>query len=297
MDRYRLGERILAYRMSAPMQGEDVAELQSRLAGLGFYNGLVEGHFGEVTHNALCSFQCEYGLSQDGICGPNTLRPLQHLGTPVTGGSQYAAHSDDGHRWFGSRAIAKRVVIDPGFGVADEYVDAATADLETRVLLELARLVEGRMAAAGIEIILTRDAADNPDDAVRAGVVNSYGPDLFIALRCGRYRNTNANGIATFYFGDAHGSASTIGRVLAGLVQQEVVARTGLKDCHTHQRTWDILRLAQMPTVEIDVGYITNPADAAALAEPQTRDVIADAILVAVKRLYLLGQSGNTPET
>ena len=46
-----------------------------------------------------------------------------------------------------------------------------------------------------------------------------------------------------------------------------------------------------MPAVRIDVGYITNPGDAARLADPSFRDVVAEAIVVAVQRVYL------SPET
>jgi N-acetylmuramoyl-L-alanine amidase len=46
-----------------------------------------------------------------------------------------------------------------------------------------------------------------------------------------------------------------------------------------------------MPAVRIDVGYITSPRDAARLADPAFRDVVAEAVGVAVQRVYL------TPET
>ena len=35
----------------------------ARLQDLGFYTGLVDGYFGLQTHNALMSYQREYGLS------------------------------------------------------------------------------------------------------------------------------------------------------------------------------------------------------------------------------------------
>ena len=84
---YRLGARILSHQFGAPMYGDDVATLQARLQDLGFYTGLVDGHFGLQTHNALMSYQREYGMSPDGICGPETLRSLYFLGSRVTGGS------------------------------------------------------------------------------------------------------------------------------------------------------------------------------------------------------------------
>ena len=56
------GARTLNHQFGAPMYGDDVATLQARLQDLGFYTGLVDGHFGLQTHNALMSYQREYGL-------------------------------------------------------------------------------------------------------------------------------------------------------------------------------------------------------------------------------------------
>ena len=82
---YRLGARTLYHQFGAPLYGDDVATLQARLQDLGFYTDLVDGHFGLQTHNALMSYQREYGLSADGICGPETLRSLYFLvrGSPA----------------------------------------------------------------------------------------------------------------------------------------------------------------------------------------------------------------------
>ena len=56
---YRLGARTLYHQFGAPLYGDDVATLQARLQDLGFYTGLVDGHFGLQTHNALMSYQRE----------------------------------------------------------------------------------------------------------------------------------------------------------------------------------------------------------------------------------------------
>ena len=42
-----------------------------------------------------------------------------------------------------------------------------------------------------------------------------------------------------------------------------------------------------MPAVQVELGYLTNPADAARLADPGFRDLVAEALVVAVQRLYL----------
>jgi len=153
------------------------------------------------------------------------------------------------------------------------------------------------MTAIGMETFLSRPTNRSPSDAERAATANNVGADLMISLRCEYQSSQSANGVASFHFGNSHGSVSTIGRNLSDFIQREVVARTGLRDCRTHGRTWDLLRLTRMPTVQVDVGYITNPRDRAILISTQTRDAIAEGILAAVKRLYLLGKNDRPTGT
>jgi len=286
---YRLGSRVLLYRLSAPMTGDDVATLQSRLQNLGFYHGLVDGTFGETTHSAVLLYQGEYGLSADGICGPETLKSLDRLGSRVTGGSPHAIREEEAVRQSGPRLTGKRILIDPGS-------DDATPE-ENALMWDLAARLEGRMSAAGMETFLSHDRQSAPSDDERARVANMVGADLMVSLRLAHYPNERANGAATFYYGSAHGSYSTIGRNLAGYIQREVVARTHLLDCRSHERTWSLLRLTRMPVVVLEAGYITNPHDARILSDPQHRDTIAEAVLVAVKRLYLAGENDRPTGT
>lgn len=118
-------------------------------------------------------------------------------------------------------------------------------------------------------------------------MANAFGADVMISLRADRYPNERASGLATFYFGSIVGNSSILGEQLSGLIQREIVARTPLVDCRTHARTWDLMRLTRMPTVEVVVGYLTNAQDVAVLTSPDQRDQIAEAIVVGVKRLYL----------
>ena len=297
---YRLGARTLSHQFGAPMYGDDVATLQARLQDLGFYTGLVDGHFGLLTHNGLMSYQHEYGLSSDGICGPETLRSLYFLGSRVTGGSLHAIREEELVRRSGPKLSGKRIIIDPGRGGADYGLlthGPAGPISEADVLWDLASRLEGRMTAIGMETFLSRPANRSPSDAERAATANAVGADLMIGLRCATQPSPSANGVASFYFGNSHGSVSTIGRNLADFIQREVVARTGLRDCRTHGRTWDLLRLTRMPSVQVDIGYITNPRDRSMLVSTQCRDSIAEGILAAVKRLYLLGKNDRPTGT
>jgi N-acetylmuramoyl-L-alanine amidase len=52
--------------------GKDVLELQGRLKFLGFYNGEVDGDYSWKTLQSVKNFQWEFGISVDGIVGPET---------------------------------------------------------------------------------------------------------------------------------------------------------------------------------------------------------------------------------
>jgi N-acetylmuramoyl-L-alanine amidase len=297
---YSLGARTMFYQLSAPLFGDDVATLQRRLQDLGFYVERVDGYFGAQTHEALSSFQREIGLAADGICGPDTLRSLELLGARVTGGNPHRISEEELVHRSGPQLTGKRIVIDPGLGGEDRGLGVWTEFgemYESEILWDLASRLEGRMAATGMETFLSRPHNANPTDVERSETSNAFDADLMISLRCAHNDSPSANGVASFHFGNSHGSTSMIGQVLSGFIQREVVARTSLQDCRVHGRTWDLLRLTKMPTVQVDIGYVTNEYDATVLTNPRFRDVIAEAILIAVKRLYLLGQDDQPTGT
>ncbi|HEY4008088.1 MAG TPA: N-acetylmuramoyl-L-alanine amidase [Pseudonocardia sp.] len=294
--RWRLGDRMLALMLSAPMAGDDVFALQERLLELGFDTGRPAGVFDAQTERALRGFQREFGLNQDGICGPATLRALRQLGRKVTGGRPALLREQERVRTAGPRLRGKRIIIDPGHGGPDRGVTVDRV-AESDLMWDLARRLEGRMAATGMEALLSRGEHSCPPEAERAAFANAAGADMLLSLHTDANRGMHAQGLATFHFGTADGSTSTVGEALAGLIHRELVARTRMLDCGIQPRTWEMLRLTRMPAVRIEVGYLTNLGDRRKLLDPVFRDIVAEGILVAVKRLYLLGQDDQPTGT
>lgn len=288
---YTLGARVLSYQPGQEMVGDDVGQLQTQLHELGFYANRIDGRFGPATYEALMNYQLNSGLEDDGVCGPDTLHALSLLGRRITGGSAQAIRERETVRQAGPNLAGKRVVIDPDLGGADKglTVEGPYGPItEEEILWDLAQRIEGRMVATGMETILSRPRGDNPSNKHRADLANGFNADLLISLRLDSYPNEKANGVATFYFGSEHGSSSMTGETLSGYIQREIAARTDLQNCRNHARTWEMLRMTRMPSVELVAGYLTNPGDLAVLTDPAQRDAIAEAVVVAVKRLYLL---------
>src|SRR6185437_10849346 len=175
---YRLGARTLYHQFGAPLYGDDVATLQARLQDLGFYTGLVDGYFGLQTHSALMSYQREYGMAADGICGPETLRSLYFLSSRVSGGSPHAIREEELVRRSGPKLSGKRIIIDPGRGGSDYGMITQGPDgpiSEADVLWDLASRLEGRMSAIGMETFRSRPVDRSPSDAERAATANNVG--------------------------------------------------------------------------------------------------------------------------
>lgn len=296
---YTLGARALSYQPNQILVGDDVSQLQKQLQELGFYSGRIDGHFGPDTHAALSNYQLNYGIQDDGVCGPETLHALSLLGRRITGGSTQAIREREVVRMAGPHLTGKRVVIDPNFSAEEmATVQGPYGQItEEEILWDLASRIEARMIAAGMETIMSRPRGDNPSAKARADLANSFEADLLVSLQLDRYQNEKANGVATFYFGSELGASSMTGEMLSGFIQREIVARTDLGNCFNHGRTWELLRMTQMPSVEIVLGYVTNAHDMAIVTDPTQRDAIAEAIVVAVKRLYLLEQDNQPTGT
>jgi N-acetylmuramoyl-L-alanine amidase len=75
---WQLGQRLL-YLSRPLLRGDDVAELQVRLAQLGFNPGRIDGIFGTLTAEALCEFQRNCALEPSETLTKATLQALRRL--------------------------------------------------------------------------------------------------------------------------------------------------------------------------------------------------------------------------
>ena len=292
--RWRLGDRILLHTPGHLMRGDDVAALQERLVVLGVFAGPVDGLFGHRTEASLRELQRGLGLQADGLCGPATLRAMSALSRAVGGGDPWALRQQADVAVAGASLAGKVVVIDPGHGGTDPGV-CVDGVAEADVALDVAARVEGRLAATGVVAVLTRGAMSGPDIASRAALAEEVRADVVLSLHCDRHATPVPSGVASFYWGDARiGSRSAVGARLAQLVQSEMVARTGLVDLRTHACTIDMVRMTRMPTVQVEMGYLTNPVDRDRLSRPEFRDAVAEALVIAVQRLYLGDEDAKT---
>lgn len=284
--RWSLGDRLLRFDPERPMRGDDVTGLQERLLELGYDAGPADGIFGPGTETGLRAFQRDYGLTADGTCGPATLRALRQLGRKVVGGRPQLLRQSASMVASGPHLIGRRIVVDPGHGGTDTGYTAGETT-EADLVFDLASRIEGRLAAAGATVYLTRGRGQDPTPSERTAFANDARADLFLSLHVDAHASPHARGVSSFYYGTGSGASSTVGEQFANLVRREVVARTGLIDLGSHPKTWDLLRMTAAPAVRLDCGYLSHPVDRLLLLDARLRATIAHAVLAAVQRLFL----------
>lgn len=291
--RYRLGDRVLSYDPAGPLTGDDVAELQARLSRLGLYTERIDYVFGPLTDAAVREVQAGTGVRPDGIVGPATLKGLSSVMRTNSAGNVFALRERAKLTATGS-SLAGRVFIIEGATTPRDFrtlrVDDPHTELEAEYSSDVARRVVGRLTALGAAAISAdADADARLGDDLEASAVVSVTQD--------NSPSPAPNGIATYYFGitGRDGVVSPTGRRLAEYIQREVVARTDFADCRSHMKSWDSLSMLRTPKVHIVAGYLSSPYDRAMLADPEVRDTLAEAIVVALQRVYLHGDAD--PET
>ena len=78
-------------------RGEQVRRVQQKLRQWGYYDGEVDGVFGQETYDAVVYFQKKNGLKADGVAGSATLEAMgiSDVQTAAASGGASSAYTDD----------------------------------------------------------------------------------------------------------------------------------------------------------------------------------------------------------
>ncbi len=250
---WKFGDRQLILT-SPNMRGDDVAELQSRLARLGFDCGRVDGIFGPGTGRALTDFQSNCGIRADGVCGPKTVRAIMVVSSQSGDGPGVSAVRDRERLRVGLASVAQCRVVVGQFGG----------------LSGLARSLASELRQRGATVM----SLDEPDAVAQAVVANHFNAHAYVGFEA------KATPAATAYFYQVPTYESAGGRALAELIVEQLCQTPifsgvpGVQPMACGKRL-PVLRETRMPAVLLQVG----PVRAATDATPQ----LAAAVLQAVE--------------
>jgi N-acetylmuramoyl-L-alanine amidase len=215
----------------------------------------------------------------------------------------------------------KKIVIDPGHGGADFGATGYLKGVfEKNVALEVSqRLAKKIHERLGCEAILTREDDRLLSLEQRTAFANTVGADLFISIHTNAHKKMASYGTETYFLNLATdedaillaarenaASAKSISDLesilkdlmiqtkqdessrLAGHVQDALVrtldAKFGrVKDKGVKQAPFYVLLGADMPSVLVEVAFITNPRECRRLNTAAFQDAIADAIVAGIE--------------
>lgn len=296
---FQFGDRTLAFvEGEPPARGDDVAELQRHLSHLGFYYGHIDGEFSVRTRYAVAELQQNLGIPGSGVCDAATMRAMARVNRAITPSQAFALR--DYERLDRSTAALRGRLIALSTGASElaspHAVERLTAQPLTEALVaaDIGRRVERilREFGAGVVERSSTFSAVERDGGERV-------PSLSLDLHCDWLDQEAASGIAAFFWGlpGTGETRSPIGHRAAILLMKELAVRTGMDSLGVHGRTWDTLKLSGIPSVGLDLGYLSNRGDAERLADPVFRQTVADSIVIGIQRLYLLEEEDQPTGT
>lgn len=173
-----------------------------------------------------------------------------------------------------------RVVIDPGHGGHDPGAIAVNGLHEKDVVLDVSLRAAQQLRAAGATVKMTRTTDRFVELEQRAAIANRFGADLFVSVHADSAKRRSARGYSTY----VARSASTAARAAAdALGERMAAARVPAHGTGRHEADYRVLVHTRCPAVLVELGFLSNYADAAQLATPAYRaklaDVLADGIV------------------
>jgi N-acetylmuramoyl-L-alanine amidase len=289
---WRLGDRTL-YLRSPSFRGDDVRELQRRLNALGFDAGKEDGIFGERTAEGVMEFQRNIADEVDGMVGLETVRTLDRLRPSVEGPSRAVVREDEAVRHMQASLVGSTIAIDPGHGPGDPGTQGPGGSVEHEATAVLAAALSHELERRGARPILLRTGSEDPPDPLRAQRANDREAAACVSLHLGA-GEPEAEGATCLYYGTPS-THSPAGRRLAELIQAELTGRLGLKDGRIHAMALPILRETQMPAVQVEPCFLTNPAEELRLADEGFRRGVADVIAEGLARFFAAAPERETP--
>jgi N-acetylmuramoyl-L-alanine amidase len=195
---------------------------------------------------------------------------------------------------FSSDLKDKVIVIDPGHGGVDPGAQNSgikEKDLNLDISLRLRKVLESK----GCKVILTREEdkdfflpgfvlgrmAKRAELNQRINLASENNADLFISVHANSFPQRNTYGMETYYH-----IKSAPGKALAELIQEQLTRLQSDNKRKAKAGDYYIINQTKMPSVIVEVGFISNPRERKLLMSNNYRDLIAEAIGTGIDHYF-----------
>ncbi|MEG4209444.1 N-acetylmuramoyl-L-alanine amidase [Microcoleus sp. S13_B4] len=172
------------------------------------------------------------------------------------------------------------VAIDPGHGGRDPGAVGIQSIQEKEIVLDISFQVARLLEQQGVQAVMTRTDDSEIDLEPRVSLAERVNANLFVSIHANSINMSrpDISGIETYYFEN--------GEDLARVIHGSILQGTGATDRRVRQARFYVLRKTSMPSVLVEVGFVTGAEDAAKLSDPAYRSQMAASIARGIL-LYL----------
>ena len=215
----------------------------------------------------------------------------------------------------------RKIVLDPGHGGKDPGAVGVGGITEKDVVLSVAKKLAGKLKREmGMDVVLTRKDDTFIPLEDRTAMANAEEADLFISLHMNASPNGDARGIETYYLDKTTDEAAlrlaarengtsrknvsdlqfilsdmtqnlkledsiTLAHRLQGSMVSGLAGKIGeVKDLGVKKGPFYVLVLAKMPSVLVEMFFITNKTEGRVMGRESYQDAVVDALYEGIRK-------------
>lgn len=170
----------------------------------------------------------------------------------------------------------KKIVIDAGHGAKDPGAVGKKGTKEKDVNLATAQFLKAELEAAGASVTLTRSSDVFLELSERTSISNASDYDAFISIHADSFSSTSKG--TTTYYNTTVNFNGPKSLNLAKSIQSDLVKAVGTYNRGVKQQNFYVNRMNKIPSVLVELAFISNPTEEAQLASTSFRKKAAAGI-------------------
>ena len=194
--------------------------------------------------------------------------------------------------------LNKIVYLDAGHGGYDPGASYFGIS-EKSLTLAIQSRVKAKLEAEGYQVVTTRTSDTYVDLTDRSRAANASESDIFVSIHINASGSSAAQGIETYYYQPyaeypsrinatyhANSTRLSMSDTLANAIQSSLINATGAQNQGVKRQTFAVLRETTAPAVLLELGFLSNPQEAARLNTSAYQETLANAIVAGIKSYY-----------
>jgi N-acetylmuramoyl-L-alanine amidase len=164
------------------------------------------------------------------------------------------------------------VIIDPGHGGKDSGAVGIGGVQEKNIILPISKRVAAILQQNGVQAVMTRDSDYFVTLPGRVAMADRANADVFVSIHANSAgaSRPDVSGLETYYYDS--------GLSLARTVHNRILQSLNIRDRRVRKARFYVLRKSSMPSILVEVGYLTGREDVAKLRTSAYQNQMAEAI-------------------